>query len=59
MSKKTKQIAIRIDPELFKKLETEAARRGETVTNYVRSSAVMRLSGDLVPVRRNGNGNGD
>ena len=30
-------------------LKQEAEKRGETVSNYIRSSAVMRINGELVP----------
>jgi hypothetical protein len=31
-------------------LKEEAERRGESLSNYIRSSSVMRLTGELVPV---------
>ena len=42
-------VTIRIDPEILEFLKQEAEKRGETVSNYIRSSAVMRLNGELVP----------
>jgi hypothetical protein len=42
-------VTIRFDPELLEFLKEEAEKRGETVSNYIRSSAVMRLTGELVP----------
>ena len=42
-------VTIRIDPEMLILLKQEAEKRGETVSNYIRSSAVMRINGELVP----------
>jgi uncharacterized protein (DUF1778 family) len=45
-------VTIRIDPEILEFLKQEAEKRGETVSNYIRSSAVMRLNGELVPAAK-------
>ena len=45
-------VTIRFDPELLEFLKEEAEKRGETISNYIRSSAVMRLTGELVPAER-------
>jgi len=46
--RKTRTIGVRVDEALFQLLQREAAARGETVANYVRSSAKMRATGRLV-----------
>ena len=46
--RKSHTIGIRVDHELFLLLQAEAERRGETVANYVRVSAKMRITGQLV-----------
>jgi hypothetical protein len=43
-------VTVRFDPELLLLLKEEAERRGESLSNYIRSSSVMRLTGELVPV---------
>ena len=48
MGGKNHQIAIRFDEETYSRLLAEAEKRGESITNYVRSSAVMRLNGLLI-----------
>ncbi len=45
-------VTIRFDPELLLLLKQEAERRGESLSNYIRSSSVMRLSGELVPAQK-------
>ena len=45
-------VTIRIDPEMLILLKQEAEKRGETVSNYIRSSAVMRINGELVPASK-------
>lgn len=46
--RKTRTIGVRVDEALFRLLQREAEARGETVANYVRSSAKMRATGRLV-----------
>ena len=46
--RKTRTIGVRVDESLFQLLQREADARGETVANYVRSSAKMRATGRLV-----------
>ena len=46
--RKTRTIGVRVDEALFQLLQREAAARGETVANYVRSSAKMRATSRLV-----------
>ena len=47
--RKTRTIGVRVDEEqIFQLLQREAEARGETVANYVRSSAKMRATGRLV-----------
>mgnify|MGYP002863155605 CR=1 FL=1 len=46
--RKVHTIGVRVDPDLMKLLQAEAERRGETVANYVRVSAKMRVTGQLV-----------
>jgi len=48
MAKKTKQIAIRLTEDEYARIANAAKIRGETVTNYVRSSTIMRLNGKLI-----------
>ena len=45
-------VTIRFDPELLLLLKEEAELRGESLSNYIRSSSVMRLTGELVPVMK-------
>mgnify|MGYP003389123931 CR=1 FL=1 len=45
-------VTVRFDPELLLLLKNEAERRGESLSNYIRSSSVMRLTGELVPAQR-------
>ncbi len=54
MGEKAKKVpvTIRFDPELLLLLREEADKRGETLSNYIRSSSVMRLTGELVPVTK-------
>ena len=47
-ARKVHTIGVRVDPDLMKLLQAEAERRGETVANYVRVSAKMRVTGQLV-----------
>ena len=47
-SRKVHTIGVRVDGDLLKLLQAEAERRGETVANYVRVSAKMRVTGQLV-----------
>jgi len=56
MAKKPNKVpvTIRIDPEVLELLKEEAERRGETVSNYIRSSAVMRFTGELIPANKDG-----
>lgn len=46
--RKNHTIGVRVDSDLLKLLKAEADRRGETVANYVRVSAKMRVTGQLV-----------
>lgn len=46
--RKVHTIGVRVDSALLKLLQDEADRRGETVANYVRVSAKMRVTGQLV-----------
>ena len=46
--RKVHTIGVRVDGDLLKLLQAEAERRGETVANYVRVSAKMRVTGQLV-----------
>jgi hypothetical protein len=43
-------VTIRFDPEVLVLLREEAEKRGESLSNYIRSSTVMRLTGELVSV---------
>lgn len=45
-------VTVRFDPELLLLLRQEADKRGESLSNYIRSSSVMRLAGELVPVSK-------
>ena len=45
-------VTVRFDPELLLLLRQEADKRGESLSNYIRSSSVMRLTGELVPVSK-------
>ena len=45
-------VTVRFDPELLLLLREEADKRGESLSNYIRSSSVMRLAGELVPVSK-------
>ena len=45
-------VTVRFDPELLLLLREEADKRGESLSNYIRSSSVMRLTGELVPVSK-------
>ena len=47
-ARKVHTIGVRVDSDLLKLLQAEAERRGETVANYVRVSAKMRVTGQLV-----------
>ena len=48
-SRKTHTIGVRVRPQVVVLLlQAEAERRGETVANYVRVSAKMRVTGQLV-----------
>ena len=46
--RKVHTIGVRVDSDLLKLLKAEADRRGESVANYVRVSAKMRVTGQLV-----------
>ena len=46
-------VTVRFDPELLLLLKDEAKRRGESLSNYIHSSSVMRLTGELVPALKN------
>jgi len=50
--RKTRTIGVRVDEHLFQLLLREANARGETVANYVRSSAKMRATGRLIETER-------
>ena len=43
-------IGVRVDSELYRLLKAAAERRGETVANYVRVSAKMRVTNQTVEV---------
>ena len=45
-------VTVRFDPELLLLLREEADKRGEYLSNYIRSSSVMRLTGELVPATK-------
>lgn len=45
-------VTVRFDPELLLLLRQEADKRGESLSNYIRSSSVMRLTGELVPASK-------
>ena len=45
-------VTVRFDPELLLLLRHEADKRGESLSNYIRSSSVMRLTGELVPASK-------
>ncbi len=47
-ARKVHTIGVRVDADLLQLLQAEAERRGETVANYVRVSAKMRVTGQLV-----------
>jgi uncharacterized protein (DUF1778 family) len=49
-SRKVHTIGVRVDAELFRLLKVAAERRGETVANYVRVSAKMRVTNQTVEV---------
>jgi uncharacterized protein (DUF1778 family) len=51
-SRKTRTIGVRVDEQLYQLLVREASARGETVANYVRSSAKMRATGRLIEPER-------
>ena len=54
MGDKPKKVPVTIsfDPELLLLLKEEAERRGESLSNYIRSSSVMRLTGEFVPAQK-------
>lgn len=51
-NRKTHTIGVRVDPELYSMLVKVAESRGESVANYVRSSAKMRATGQLKEMTR-------
>jgi uncharacterized protein (DUF1778 family) len=50
VARKVHTIGVRVDAELLRLLKVAAERRGETVANYVRVSAKMRVTNQTVEV---------
>jgi len=49
-ARKVHTIGVRVDAELHRLLKVAAERRGETVANYVRVSAKMRVTNQTIEV---------
>ena len=50
--RKVHTVGVRVDADLYRLLQAEAERRGETVANYVRVSAKMRVTGQVVEIEK-------
>jgi predicted HicB family RNase H-like nuclease len=50
--RKSRTIGIRVDPDLYEQLQTQADATGQSVSTYVRSTVIMRLNGTLVIVQK-------
>lgn len=44
----SKVITVRFSPEEYQELANEAERKKITISAYIRSSTLMRISGDLI-----------
>ena len=44
----SKVITVRFSPEEYQELVNEAERKKITISAYIRSSTLMRISGDLI-----------